>query len=175
MMRLPMMNQKRLTRDVRSPEQREADRLRKEVYAAWQGEEDEEDSESDTQDELTEEDLDDVIESEAELDEVRQVAPLRLHPCGEARRPCPRTECRMHVNHTEDKRRDGPHEGPESCALDMIQQAPKDEGLTLEDIGAVLGLTRERVRQIEAEAMRKLARKSDVRQLIGELVGRRKT
>jgi len=42
-----------------------------------------------------------------------------------------------------------------NCALDIAEEG----GATLEDIGELLGLTRERVRQIETDAQRKLKRK----------------
>ena len=41
---------------------------------------------------------------------------------------------------------------PETCALDVADRG----GLTLEDVGRYLGCTRERVRQIERDALRKL-------------------
>ena len=41
------------------------------------------------------------------------------------------------------------------CALDIADQG----GLTLEEIGELMGPTRERIRQIEAKALRKLKRR----------------
>lgn len=41
---------------------------------------------------------------------------------------------------------------PETCALDVADRG----GVTLEDVGRILGLTRERIRQIEVGALVKL-------------------
>ena len=41
---------------------------------------------------------------------------------------------------------------PETCALDVADQA----GLTLDDVGELLNLTRERVRQVEIVALKKV-------------------
>ena len=56
-------------------------------------------------------------------------------------RPCPWTGCRYHL---------GP--ARESCALDLAGRG----GMTLDEIGALLGVTRERIRQIEGTALAKL-------------------
>jgi hypothetical protein len=58
-------------------------------------------------------------------------------------RPCPALACRYHL--------DSPSE---SCALDVADRGPH----TLEQIAVVVGLTRERVRQIEDKAIRKVRR-----------------
>ena len=50
------------------------------------------------------------------------------------------------------------HELPETCALDVAARG----GATLEDIGACLGVTRERVRQIEEEAAQKVCREAEL-------------
>jgi len=44
-----------------------------------------------------------------------------------------------------------------------------DDPLTLQEIGDRLGLTRERIRQIEQKAMEKLARSQKIKQLRGYL------
>lgn len=61
---------------------------------------------------------------------------------GTAANPCPHGRCRHAL----------PAGG---CVLAFVDEHP--EGATLEAVGAVWGVTRERVRQIEAKALRKLA------------------
>lgn len=46
----------------------------------------------------------------------------------------------------------------ESCALDVAERGQH----TLKEVGDMLGVTRERIRQIEVEAKRKLGRYADV-------------
>jgi DNA-directed RNA polymerase sigma subunit (sigma70/sigma32) len=46
-----------------------------------------------------------------------------------------------------------PWELPETCALDAADRG----GMTLEEVGAILNLTRERIRQIQRLALAKLA------------------
>lgn len=81
--------------------------------------------------------------------------------CEHGPRPCPYVGCRYHLyldvtaagslRYTWPGRE--PSEVHHSCALDLA-----DEGVhTLEAVGEVLGLTRERVRQIETGALRTLA------------------
>jgi len=78
--------------------------------------------------------------------------------CNE-QRPCPWVGCRHHLGL--DVTEEGtlilhPHRLPwqhkDSCALDVAERG----GMTLEQVGRQLDLTRERVRQIEVEAMAKV-------------------
>lgn len=85
--------------------------------------------------------------------------PTRGH-CAEGSRPCPRVSCR-HNLFLDVEARGGikvtfpdlePEELTESCALDVADQG----GITLEEVGALLNLTRERVRQLEVRALAKV-------------------
>lgn len=86
-------------------------------------------------------------------------------------RPCPFVGCRYHLYL--EVRPDGaiiinfpdsaPHEIDPSCALDVAA----DGSRALEAVGDALNLTRERVRQIEAEAIEKISREPDSEELLG--------
>lgn len=89
----------------------------------------------------------------------RRLPVLRLE-CEEATRPCPHVTCKHHLfldvselgtvtlNFPDVDTIDLKH----SCCLDVAA----DGGRTLEQVGEIMNLTRERVRQIEASALRKL-------------------
>ncbi len=81
--------------------------------------------------------------------------------CRAAARPCLWVSCRFHlfldVNQaTGSVKLNFPHLQPwqlaETCALDLAERG----GLTLEDIGALLNVTRERARQLELSGLEKL-------------------
>ncbi|NOU27227.1 MAG: hypothetical protein HOO96_04900 [Polyangiaceae bacterium] len=70
------------------------------------------------------------------------VAPSTRGECMAGPRPCPWRACRYHLG-----------ESPsDSCALDVADRG----ALSLEEVGALFGLTRERIRQIEAKALAKV-------------------
>lgn len=77
---------------------------------------------------------------------------IPLHPCLEVQRPCPRTSCRFHLG----PERPGVPLGDlsETCTLDVADRG----GITLEQVGVVLGLTRERIRQIETKGLERAAK-----------------
>ena len=72
--------------------------------------------------------------------------PIVRGDCANVERPCPHIGCHYHLES---------NKTGESCALDV---ADKGEH-SLEEIGEIMGVTRERVRQIEANALFKLSRR----------------
>ena len=81
--------------------------------------------------------------------------------CTEGPRPCPVVSCKHHL-YIDVSPRTGAiklhfpdlevWELNESCALDVADRG----GMTLEDVGAIMNLTRERIRQVEVKALAKL-------------------
>jgi len=81
--------------------------------------------------------------------------------CADGPRPCPFVSCKYHL-YIDVSPRTGAiklnfpdlevWELGESCALDVADRG----GTTLEDVGAIMNLTRERIRQVEVKALAKL-------------------
>ncbi|TXD38022.1 DNA-binding protein [Lujinxingia vulgaris] len=106
--------------------------------------------------------------SEAERQEIAEVfdsieskRPAHRDQCRMAERPCPYVSCKYHlyldVNpHTGSIKLNFPGlevwELSETCALDVADRG----GITLEEVGELLNLTRERIRQVEATGLEKL-------------------
>jgi len=103
-------------------------------------------------------------EEPAHSGEVLRLLPTDRPPnrsiCENGVRPCPYVSCRYHLYL--DVRGDGvlrinfPHIEPDemlvSCALDMAEDGPR----TLEQVAALMGMSKERARQLEASALGKL-------------------
>jgi len=87
--------------------------------------------------------------------------PRRRAECIDGPRPCPFVSCRHHL-YVDVSPRTGAiklnfpdlevWDLAESCALDVADRG----GTTLEDVGAIMNLTRERIRQVEVKALAKL-------------------
>jgi hypothetical protein len=87
--------------------------------------------------------------------------PRRREECVDGPRPCPFVSCKYHL-YIDVSPRTGAiklnfpdlevWEMNESCALDVADRG----GTTLEDVGAIMNLTRERIRQVEVKALAKL-------------------
>ncbi len=87
--------------------------------------------------------------------------PRRRSECAEGPRPCPYVSCQHHL-FVDVSARTGAiklnfpdlevWQMGESCALDVADRG----GTTLEDVGAIMNLTRERIRQVEVRALAKL-------------------
>jgi hypothetical protein len=82
--------------------------------------------------------------------------------CRDGLRPCPFVGCKYHlyldVNpDTHSIKKNFPHkdvwELDDTCALDVAERG----GLTLEEVGELLNLTRERIRQMEAVGVKRLS------------------
>ncbi len=87
--------------------------------------------------------------------------PRQRCECAGAERPCPYVSCKYHL-YLDVSPRTGAiklnfpdlevWEMNETCALDIADRG----GTTLEDVGAIMNLTRERIRQVEVRALAKL-------------------
>lgn len=118
--------------------------------------------------------------SKRELERGRQLYPETDYPKPELRaecaqgefadRPCPFVSCKFHL-YLDVSERTGAiklnfpdlevWEMPESCALDIADRG----GITLEEVGAIVNLTRERIRQLETKGLAKLKAISDLAKL----------
>lgn len=76
--------------------------------------------------------------------------------------PCTQTGCRYHLAHR--RPAEGRLEPTTDCALSVANEGPH----TTEEIGRIAGLTRARVRQLEASGLKKLARCPALRRLHDE-------
>jgi len=93
--------------------------------------------------------------------------PKAREECTGGPRPCPFVSCKHHL-YIDVSARTGAiklnfpdlevWEMGESCALDIADRG----GTTLEDVGAIMNLTRERIRQVEVKALAKLEALQDM-------------
>jgi len=93
--------------------------------------------------------------------------PRTREECAEGPRPCPFVSCKHHL-YIDVSPRTGAiklnfpdlevWDMGESCALDVADRG----GTTLEDVGAIMNLTRERIRQVEVKALAKLEALKDM-------------
>lgn len=108
------------------------------------------------------------------LEEIDPVGHIKRPPtrgdCVGGARPCPFVSCKHHL-YLDVSPKTGaikfnrpelaPEEMTESCSLDVADRG----GATLEDVGAIMNVTRERIRQVEGTALAQL----EARPAIGTL------
>ncbi len=93
--------------------------------------------------------------------------PVSRSECVDAARPCPFVSCKHHL-YLDVSARTGAikvnfpdlevWEMGDTCALDVADRG----GTTLEDVGAIMNLTRERIRQVEVKGLAKLQALKDM-------------
>jgi hypothetical protein len=103
-----------------------------------------------------------------EVDDIER--PHNREECADAPRPCPYVSCKHHL-YLDVSARTGAiklnfpdlevWEMSETCALDIADRG----GTTLEEVGAIMNLTRERIRQVEVKGLAKLAALRDMHAL----------
>lgn len=107
----------------------------------------------------------------SDLDAVQR--PRTRGECRETERPCPFVACKYHLYLDvtpkgsckatfADKE---PWELYPCCALDVAEEGEH----TLEEVGEILGVTRERIRQIESAAEEKLEKKEETQEIWKEV------
>ena len=104
---------------------------------------------------------DELIQGAELTDLIDYERPSSRAECRSMARPCPFVSCRHHLylevnEDTGSIKLNFPDmeltELPETCALDVADRG----GVTLEEIGEILNLTRERIRQVEARGLERL-------------------
>jgi hypothetical protein len=91
--------------------------------------------------------------------------PKTREHCASMPRPCPFVSCAHHlyldVQESGALKLNFPHlevwEMKETCSLDVADRG----GITLEEVGEILNLTRERIRQVEVRGLQRLKRAAD--------------
>ncbi|MCA9582562.1 MAG: DNA-binding protein [Myxococcales bacterium] len=115
--------------------------------------------------------------SKAELNRGRELFPEEQYwrpkartECKDTERPCPFVSCKYHLYIDVHPVRGSIKvnfpdievwEMTESCALDVADRS----GITLEEVGEIMNLTRERVRQVETAGLAKLQAMEDLEKL----------
>lgn len=104
---------------------------------------------------------DEIAEANDIVSSLDHLRPHFREQCATGPRPCPWVSCKFHlyldVNPaTGSIKLNFPDlevwEMAETCALDVADRG----GITLEEVGAILNLTRERIRQVEVHGLEKL-------------------
>lgn len=105
-------------------------------------------------------------ETEAAIAELESTRPRVRAECASGPRPCPFISCKHHLYldinpSTGSIKLNFPDRElwdlPETCALDVADRG----GVTLEEVGTLLNLTRERIRQLETHGLSKLRATAD--------------
>ncbi len=101
------------------------------------------------------------VELQDLLESIEEDRPTMRSECRYGERPCPYVSCKYHL-YLDVNPRTGSiklnfpgleiWELSETCALDVADRG----GITLEEVGEVLNLTRERIRQVESKGLKKL-------------------
>jgi len=113
-------------------------------------------------------------ELDAAIEEVEAMRPRLRAECVNGPRPCPFISCKHHlyldINPTTGSiKLNFPDQElwdlAETCALDVADRG----GVTLEEVGSLLNLTRERIRQLETHGLLKLRACADDEAMPGDL------
>ena len=102
-----------------------------------------------------------IEEGKRLVDHMWYERPKTRSECAGGARPCAFVSCKYHLyldvkTETQSIKLNFPHlevwEMDQSCSLDVAEQG----GLTLEEVGRIMNLTRERIRQVESVGLEKL-------------------